>query len=242
MKIPAFIVLSFVVLVQAGCKPEKKVTPEATMQEDTTSTSITSSDKTYRGLFVVGKKVLSFRRCDQPDKDLAVIDSTGQMKELYKKVFLHSPAFPYEYVYVEVKGEIDPSDELMKVKEFDSVLTVKKIVTFEQKNYLNSCIPYDFWGLGKDWSLQVSAREGIIVFKDYSLLRAYVFEYFPPKDQNDDVVTYASNNYAAQVSIKSVIRKEECAGDSLKSEFQYSASVLINGRRYSGCAIKGSSK
>jgi uncharacterized membrane protein len=241
MKKPYFFLL-LIFLALFSCRQAKKITPDIELPGDSSLAPASFPDlKTYRGLFVVGRNRLSFRECDHPEKDFSVNDSTGKMKELYKTVFFHSPAFPFEYVYVEVKGEISAGSDTDLQKGFDSVITIKEVLTFEQKNYQNSCIPYDFWALGNDWSLQISQRESIMVFKDYSAVRAYVFEYFPPKNQNDEVFTYASNNYAAQASIKSVIKKEICFEDSSKNEFQYSVSVLINGKRFSGCAIKGSS-
>jgi uncharacterized membrane protein len=183
--------------------------------------------------------MLSFRECDHPERDFAVIDSTGKMKDLYKAVFLHSPAFLYEYVYVEVKGKISVASDADASRGFDSVITVEDVLTFEQKNYQNSCIPYDFWALGKDWSLQVSEKEEMLVLKDFSTMKVYVFEYFPPKNQNDEMFTYAANNYAAGAAIKAVIKKEVCTEESSQSEFQYSARVIVNGKVFRGCAIKG---
>ena len=194
--------------------------------------------KIFSGLFVVGKNVLSFRECNNAEKEFAVVDSTGQMKNLYKTVFLHSPAFPYEYVYVKLRAEVSPANESLSAQGFDSVLTVHQVLTFEQKNYQNSCIPYDFWALGNEWSLQISMKEGVIVLKDFASMLVYVFEYFPPKNAGDELITYASNNYAMQASIKAVIRKEPC-NDAANNQFQYSASILVNGKTYSGCAIKG---
>ena len=214
--------------------------PDVSQSVDTSATIPSSQGKTFKGLFVVGKKILSFRECDHPEKDFAVIDSTGKMKELYHAVFLHSPAFPYEYVYVEVKGKISAAPDSIVQKGFDSIITVSKVLTFEQKNYQNSCIPYNFWALGKDWSLQVSEKENIIVLKDFNAMKVYVFEYFAPVKQGDNMVTYASNNYAAGAAIKARIKKEACTEDSSKNGFQYSATVIINGKVFSGCAIKGS--
>ncbi|MFI5135150.1 MAG: hypothetical protein ACHQD9_04815, partial [Chitinophagales bacterium] len=71
-------------------------------------------------------------------------------------------------------------------------------------------------------------------------MKVYVFEYFPPKSMSDDLFTYASNNYAMQASIKAVVKKEPCT-DASGNQSQYSASVLVNGKRYTGCAIKGTS-
>ncbi|HYV90350.1 MAG TPA: hypothetical protein VE978_01145 [Chitinophagales bacterium] len=235
--IPLFFTLGSVL---GSCKNDKKVTPEVQIPPDTTSTSnFSSNEKTFKGLFVVGKNILSFRECDHPEKDFGVIDSTGKMKDLYKALFLHSPAFPYEYVYVEVKGQVSAAPDADVRRGFDSVLTVEEVLTFEQKNYQNSCIPYDFWAIGKDWSLQISEKEDMMIMKDFSAMKVYVFKYFPPKNQNDEVLTYASNNYAAGVAIKAVIRKEACSEDSSQSAFQYSARVIINGKVFQGCAIQG---
>ncbi len=226
-----------------SCRHEKKIAPDVPQQSDTSHlaapSSFRSGEKTLKGLFVVGKSLLSFRDCDHPEKDFAVIDSTGKMKALYQSVFLHSPAFPYEYVYVEVRGKISSASESVRARGFDSVITVNDVLTFEQKNYQNSCIPYDFWVLGKDWSLQISQKENVMVMKDYSAMVVYVFEYFPPKSENDESFTYSSNNYAAGAAIKAMIKKESCTEESSQSAFQYSAKVIVNGKVFNGCAIKG---
>ncbi len=238
--------LCSVTIMLFSCKHEKKLTPDVNNGADTTTSNASSSNteeqhgKFFSGLFVVGRNALSFRECEHADRDFAVVDSTGEMKKLYKTVFLNSPAFPYEYVYVEVRGEVMPVNEAQHLQGYDSVLTVRKVLTFEQKNYQNSCIPYDYWALGNEWSLQISMKEGVLVLKDFSSMMVYVFEYFPPKNMSDQVITYASNNYAMQASIKAIIKKEAC-NDSANNQFQYSASVLVNGKRYSGCAIKGNS-
>jgi len=238
-----FLLLLVVLVAILSCKRDKKTTPDVEIPRDTSSAShiSSSSEKTFKGLFVVGKSILSFRECDHPDKNFAVADSTGKMKDLYKSLFLHSPAFPYEYVYVEVKGEISAASEADVRKGFDSLITVNDVLTFEQKNYQNSCIPYDFWAIGKDWSLQISEKESVLVMKDLAAMQVYVFEYFPPKNQNDEAFTYAANNYAAGVAIKVVIKKENCTEESSQSAFQYSVRVIINGKVYNGCAIKGTS-
>ena len=242
MKIQFSIIL--LVLLLTACRHEKKMTPDVSLSGDTVTENAAASEKVitgdvFRGLFVVGRNMLSFRLCDDPEQDYAVVDSTHRMKELYKTVFLHTPAFPYEYVYVEVKGELGEADELLTAKGFDGVIIVKDVLTFEAKNYQNTCIPYDFWALGESWSLQVSAREGILVLKDFSSMKVFVFEYFAPKNMSDEVLTYSSNNYAMQASIKAVFRKEACESGEADNPFQYSASVLINGKRYIGCAVRG---
>jgi uncharacterized membrane protein len=228
----------------AACGRERKVLPEHLFLPDSSGsiveTKSTGNEKTFSGLFVVGKTLLSFRRCNEPDRDFAVADSTGQMKELYRSLVLNSPAFPFEYVFAELRGTLAPATEALALRGFDSILTVTQVLTFEQKNYQNSCIPYDFWAIGEGWSLQISSREGVLVLKDYSTTMAYVFEYFAPANAGDDVYTYASNNYAMQASIKAVIRKEPCT-DLSGTLFEYSATALVNGKTYRGCGIRGSS-
>jgi len=237
------ICICFLVL---SCSHEKKITPDVASADQSlngageSSPNENASEKIFKGLFVVGKNGLSFRECEHPEKDFLVADSTLQLKQLYKSVFLHTPAFPNEYVYVEVRGELSAASESMKTQGIDSILTVKKVLTIEQKNYENSCIPYDFWAIGSNWSLQISMKEGVMVLKDLSEMKVYVFEYFPPKTDNDEVFTYSSNNYAMQASIKAVITKQSCT-DSSGNQSPYSASVLVNGKRYSGCAVQGTS-
>ena len=239
MKFPLAITLLLLLL---SCQQqEKKETPDVGKQEEDLS-PIPKQQKTYRGLFVVGKNMHSFRNCQDPDNNFWVDDTTGRMDELYHTMSENSPVFPYEYVYVEVKASASEAPSEIAAKGFDSILTVKEILTFEQKNYLNTCIPYDFWaiGAGSGWSLQVSEKEGIIALKDYTAGRVYLFEYFSPKVVNDEVFTYHSNNYANQTAISAVFKKTPCADNVSGNEYSFSAYVIINGKRYSGCAIRGS--
>jgi uncharacterized membrane protein len=237
----------FLLLVSASlifsCNHEKKQPPGKAFTKDTIETKQTESLKRYKGLFVSGKNMLSFRNCDNADINYFVIDSTHQMANLYKTMFMSTPAFPYEYVYVEIKGSAEDSPPEIAAKGFDSIIRVDEILTFEQKNYRNACIPYDFWALGNqpNWSLQVSEKEGILALKDYSNNEVYLFEYFAPKVVNDEVFTYNSNNYANQTSITAIFKKQACGDGVSNNQYQYSVSVLINGKRYTGCAIRGSS-
>lgn len=227
-----------------ACRSERKVTPDVPGDEASIDSFSSEGDsvaleyRLWNGLFTVGRSVLSFRACSNPATDYAVVDSSGKMKDLYRTVVENSPAFPYEYVYVEVKGRLIPADAALQQRGFDSALVVAEVFTFEQKNYQNACIPYDFWAMGDEWSLQISMREGILVLKDFRSREVHVFEYFAPSSKGEEVYTYASNNYATQSSVKAVIKRQECSDDA-GNRFDYSASVLIDGRRYTGCAIKG---
>lgn len=232
------------VIAFISCKTEKKRLPDnlPIPEKKTAIAPKEEQRKTYKGLFVVGKSMKTFRSCGSPDNNYFVIDSTGQMSDLYEAIFRSSPAFPYEYVYAELKGMVEPASEAAALRGFDSSIVVYDILTFEQKNYRNTCIPYDFWALGNEpnWSLQVSEREGILALKDYSNDMVYLFEYFAPKVVNDEVFTYYSNNYANQTSISAIFKRMSCSDGMSDNEYEYSAIVVINGKRYSGCGIRGS--
>lgn len=237
-----FILLWLFLVLFISCRESKPEESGITKLKDTDAADPSfqnSGYKTFKGLFVSGKNMITFRICDHPERDLAVMDSTGKMKDMYKALFLHTPAFPYEYVYVEVRGKLSEADPENQKRGYDSMIIVNEVLAFEQKNYQNSCIPYDFWILGKDWSLQISAKEQILVVKDFTAMKVYVFEYFPPKKSSEELFTYASNNYAAGAAIKAVIKKEACTDDSSGNAFQYSATAVVNGKVYHGCAIKG---
>ncbi len=230
-------VLITMLLSLGSCKHE---THEFSVPPKHSSNAVSPPDasKFYKGLFVVGKGQLSFQECRNPDEKFLIVDSTGKMTEQYHETFLHSPAFPNEYVYAELQGTMRAATGEQK-KQFDSVLTVSEIVTVAPTTYENSCIPYDFWAVGKDWSLQISEKEHIIVFKDYALMSVAVFQYFSPKSESDDNYTYASNNYAAGIAIRATFKKNECSEEGSKSIFHYSSRIIISGKIYSGCAIKG---
>ncbi len=235
--------LLIAVVLLFSCKQEKKRLPEDfVLPEEQAPAAVDRSDqrKMFSGLFVVGKRMQSFKRCETPDIRYFVIDSTFQMSELYETIFLNSPAFPYEYVYTEVRGKVVAAPEVAALQGFDSALIVYETLTFEQKNYRNTCIPYDFWALGTapSWSLQVSAKEGILALKDYDNNVVYLFEYFAPKVVNDEVFTYYSNNYANQTAISAVFKKSPCNENSSGNTYNYTATIVVNGKRYSGCAIR----
>ncbi|MBK6483816.1 MAG: hypothetical protein IPG01_11970 [Chitinophagaceae bacterium] len=237
--------LLFGMLILFSCRQEGKRIPENFIVPEEQSPALPAIDadrKIYRGLFVAGKRMKSFKRCESPDVKYYVIDSTFQMDELYQTIFLNSPAFPYEYVYTEVRGEVVAAPEPAALQGFDSALVVYETLTFEQKNYRNTCIPYDFWALGTtpSWSLQVSAKEGILALKDYDNNMVYLFEYFAPKVVNDEVFTYYSNNYANQTAIIAIFKKASCSESPTDNAYSYTATIVVNGKRYSGCAIRKS--
>lgn len=237
-----FLVFAFCCLL--ACRNEKKRLPdiiESAPEQEPAAPTVYNQHKTFKGLFVVGKTVRSFQSCGNSSHNYFVIDSTHQMDDLYKTIFRNSPAFPYEYVYVEFRGGVEASDVTVAANGFDSSVVVYDILTFEQKNYRNTCIPYDFWGIGNnpDWSLQVSAKEGILALKDYANNTVYLFEYFAPKVVNDEVYTYASNNYATKTSITAIFKRMPCNDGASGNEYEYAATVIIDGKKYSGCGIRG---
>ncbi len=242
MKRAVFFVVCCMVI---ACREERKRTPEIThLNTEQHVDSVQQSDgmKIYRGLFVTGRNGKTFRSCGSEKDNYYVIDSTHQLDELYKTIFQRSPAFPNEYVYVEMKGALQVGDRAASLHGFDSSIVAYDILTFEQKNYRNTCIPYDFWAIGNqpDWSLQVSSSEGIIALKDYSHNEVYLFEYFAPKIINDEVFTYYSNNYATQTAINAVFKRMSCNDGLPGNDYEYTATVIINGKRFSGCGIRGS--
>lgn len=242
-----FAVYFLAVSLLLACKEERKQLPDISgflpeQQQTPDSTARPRGQRIFKGLFVTGRNMSNFRSCDSERDNYYVVDSTHQLDELYNTIFQSSPAFPFEYVYVELMGELQLADKAAAMHGFDSSIVVYDILTFEQKNYRNTCIPYDFWAIGNkpDWSLQVSAREGILALKDYSSNEVFLFEYFDPKIINDEVYTYYSNNYATQTSINAVFKRVNCSDGVTGNDYEYSSTVIINGKRFTGCGIRGS--
>ncbi|MBA3649685.1 MAG: hypothetical protein H0W62_14270 [Chitinophagales bacterium] len=218
--------------------PVRDISPAQTVPDKAPSEP---AGKTYKGFFVSGATKHVFRDCADPDKDIWTDDS-GKLDHLYKALIKSSLTYPNEYAYTEVEGNMAVAPQEIRSRGYDSVLTVYKVLTFEQKNFRNSCIPYEFWVIGNkpNWSLQVSKKESLIALKDYTHGKVYIFPYFEPGEM-DDAITYRTENTAITAALQVVIKKQKCSEGSSKENYEFSAKVIMNGKVYRGCAIRGDS-
>lgn len=198
-----------------------------------------TSGKLFEGLYVHNANSNSFRDCANPDSSYWIQDNTKKLKGLYEK--FHSPKNIYGVVYAKLKGiKIETTDEKLKDK-YPQTLMVKEIMDVKRKDFKNTCITYDFWGLGNEpgWALQISEKENIIEFFDAAASKEYYFFYEEEIDEDGKIV-YASHNNIQRNTIKIYITKESCTDTMSDKIYDYSIEVILNGKQqFKGCGING---
>ena len=236
----------FLILI-CGCKMrdeaqiinESKDSVKDNYGKDSAVIKIDSAGKIFEGLYVHNVNSNSFRDCANPDSSYWIIDDTKKLKNSYEK--FHSPKNIYGVVYAKLKGiKIETTNAKVKEK-YPQTLVVKEIIKVEKKNYNNTCIPYDYWGLGNkpNWTLQVSETENIIEFFDLAADKEYYFFYEEDIDEDGKII-YASHNNIQRNTIKIFIKKEPCTDIMSDKAYDYTIEVNLNrDKKYKGCGIKG---
>lgn len=206
-----------------------------------TNNSIPKDIKTFKGLYTSGNEVSTFRDCNNPSKVYWLEDKSNKLKASYKKTegFL---SYPYESIYVEIKGYLKGKSTVGYAAEYENVLTVTEVITAKQKSFNTDCFQYEFILLGNEpfWSVDIIPSEKIIAFKDVGSEKTYVFPYEAAK-ASGNTLTYQVSNDQKQ-SIKILITKETCSDGMSDRKYQYSAQATINGKTLKGCAIKKGDK
>lgn len=157
---------------------------------------------------------------------LFVLKNTHTFDSLYKLILPN--AYAGEALYIEMYASLDPTD-LNEILFFDAIKA-------EQKNYKNNCISSDYWctGIEPFWMIQISKNENIIDFYNPMEQKTTHFLFSNPEIKND-LTIYTSINGENKISI--TIKKEKCNG-AIDKQYDYSAQVQLNDKKYNGCAIK----
>ncbi|MDF2436788.1 MAG: hypothetical protein K0Q95_1164 [Bacteroidota bacterium] len=198
-------------------------------------TSVTANDtlkviKDFKGIYKHGTQ--TFTDCEHPERIYSV-KPLEKLDSVFNRILPH----PYkeEGVYMEMNAEISSIDS----KRFVGELDIKDIYRAEQKNPMNTCIPYDFWCKGNEpfWQMQVSKGEGIIDFYDPMQKKTTHFLFAEPEIK-EGVIIYSSteeNNPANKIQIS--LFKEKCSDGMSDKEYSHRVVVVMD-KQYKGCAVK----
>jgi uncharacterized membrane protein len=157
-----------------------------------------------------------------------VNEGVQKLDSLYKSV-LPNPAYPEQAIFADVKGVLTSTNGI-------SSLAIKEVVHVEQRGLKNTCVPYDYWCTGTEpfWQVQISEQENLIDFYNPMEQKTSHFIYSKAEIKNG-VTHYSSSDKENRISI--TIKKEKCNG-AIDTPYNYSVEVLLNDKKYSGCAIK----
>ncbi len=191
----------------------------------------------YRGLYIFDRKTCSFRDCTEPGKLYVAFDETGGIERNHLRL-LRKP-FPGQAIFAEVKGlKVDQYAKAELPADRAGFFIVTEILELEAKNYRNTCIPYEVWGLNYDvnWQLQVSANEGLIEFRPPDSEGMKYFPYSNP-ETSDTATVYSSVNESTGDNIRIVMKEGTCNDGQTEIRYNIRVDVTMNGDAYSGCGL-----
>lgn len=193
----------------------------------------------HRGLYVFDAEGNStFRDCLRPSKRYKAVDETGGNLEKSYRRLLKYP-YPGQPIFAEVKGFASSYYGGMELSgKLDSFFVVTEIVELEQKNFRNTCVPYDLWALGTEpfWYAQVSEMEGVIEFRGMDDERTKVFAY-QPSMVLDSAKIFAGINEETGDNIRISVWQRPCSDGMSETVYPSTVSLTVNGKVYKGCGI-----
>ena len=201
--------------------------------------SNSSESNIFEGIFITNLNTKTFRDCRYPDSVYWVADDTKKLEGQYSKMF--SEKSVYNSVYVKIKGKLENTENTATGEKYPRTIRVNDVISMERKNQNNTCVPYDFWGIGtgNSWSLQISKFENLIELIVPGEKKTYYFFYNEPSEE-DGLIIYKSHNLVQRYNIEIRLKKESCTDTKTGIQYDYAIYVNVNGDQvYYGCAVKG---
>jgi len=198
-------------------------------------------EQTYVGLYRQRDGKLEFTPCEAPEKSYWVLGETEALEELYASAIRQG--YEGQNVVASMRGVLKkpkPSRGAAMASPYDAQLVVSEVVKVRPKNFRNTCVPFDFWGLGNEpfWSLQISEAEGIIEFSKLGAATE-VAEYVKPSIENEGLTSRYFMTFPSGQRMKVKVTKEDCKDSMAGNPYDYSIEVSYNGEVLKGCATKG---
>ena len=194
-------------------------------------------DQVFVGLYSQDGATLEFIPCDAPEKSYWVLGETEKLTDLYASAIRQG--YAGQNVVASVRGMLKKTKSSSN-SPYDAQLIVKEVVKVRPKNFRNTCVPFDFWGLGNEpfWSLQISEAEGIVEFSKLGA-PTEVAKYVKPSIENDGLTSRYFMTFPSGQRMKVAVTKEDCADSMAGNPYGYSIEVSYNGETLQGCATKG---
>ncbi len=193
--------------------------------------------KSFKGLYSYGKGVSTFYDCGTRTV-YWLTDSTGRLARLYENSERVLP-YPNESVYVELTGYLKGGPANGSASGYADELVARDVIRLKPKDYRTECYPYEYVALGNEpfWSLEIIPHEKRMVFKDIGAQKVYEFPYAPAVPFQGGI-TYQAGRTGQGNSIQVTIREQVCSDGMSDRRYNHSATVVLNGRSYKGCAIR----
>lgn len=193
--------------------------------------------KSFKGLYTLGNEVSTFYDCST-NTTYWLTDSTKRLAKLYESADRALP-YPYESVYVELTGYLKGKSSLGYAAEYENELVVNDVIRLKPKDFQTDCYPYEFVALGQEpfWSLEIIPHEKRIVFKDIGTQQVYEFPY-ASATEGQGRTRYEVTSHNKKNKMEVTLREQVCSDGMSDRKYNYSATIVLNGKEFAGCAIR----
>ncbi len=197
--------------------------------------------KSFRGLYTYGDEVSTFYDCNTQTV-YWLTDSTARLADLYRTSERALP-YPYESVYVELKGYLRGHSSLGYASEYANELIVRDVIRLKPKDYRTECFPYEYVALGNEpfWTLEIIPYEKRIVFKDIGAQKVYEFPYAGAISVQGRV-RYEVRSADRRNALEVTLSEQACRDGMSDRRYNHTATVLLNGKTFRGCGIRKGEK
>lgn len=229
-----YLFLSFSISFLFFACQQQKNSSDNSSQIDTIKKASEQKIEEFEGLFFPATQNSSamLKVCfgDNHTLSYPIEDETNSLDTLYTKTLPN--AYPYQTIYVKVKGELVSSGS----QADPYTLHVNSVLKTEFKNYMNDCIPYEYWCMGNEpfWQVQISEIENLIDFYDPMEQKTIHFDYVKSENKNG-LAIYAAKNESSSIELK--IKNEKCSDGMSEKKYNYSVTVKVDNKTFSGCAV-----
>jgi len=236
-----YLSIHLLLLVLTGCNtattPEKEPGTIAALNIPNDTSGIDTAakpailSKEFTGRYVPNNDGNIFIGCDH--NTYIIVDESNAIQSDYDKI-QQNLSYKGESAAIKVLGYLKKHS---KTGERDSLM-VTKTLEVKPKSFQTECFNFEFIAIGNEpfWSVEIIPDENLISLKDVSTDKTYKFAYAKPISSGNTFI-YDVNN-GKNETLKVSIRKEACNDGMSDRNYQYSSSIVINGKPLSGCAIK----
>ena len=191
----------------------------------------------FRGQLVLGHEVRSFIPCGKRVDYWVVDRSGGELWKVYQRL-THKP---YQPMYVEVRGHLEPPPADGFGADYARQLTVFELrrAGVETRGCAEDLGGIAFRASGNEpfWNVEISENE--IVFSQLGQPKI-AFPYAPPDLSDTSRVYRSRTKERPQHRIEITLREKRCIDSMSGEHFSFVAQVSLDGRKYLGCAREGS--
>ena len=187
-----------------------------------------------RGHLVWGHESRSFTACGGEREGWVINGAGDELVDVYEEL----TSTPYQPMFVEVRGAWEPSPQEGFGAEYGEALRITELLRAENEGF--GCrldldgVSFIASGNEPSWRLQI--RDGGISMRSMASPDEAVFPAARRSGQ-PPLITYSGDGPDGAIQI--TLEQRRCIDTMSGARFAWAATVDVDGRRLSGCAVEG---